>query len=832
MSGSGGTWVERASVLAGSTGPNRLSSLDPGLEPPHARLPGRMQPLAAKVLRDLRFHDLGQALAARAQTDVGRARCLAWPFPADAAAVTASLDLVEEIRGLNGEGWELPVGAVRDVRPLSERAKRGGVLEPPELVGCARVLRALTRLKDFLDDRRDALPHLAVLAEGLGDLGMAAARVEGTFDEAGEVADRASPFLAELRDKARREQRQIKARLDAMLHDEKFLRLLQEPYFTLRNERYVVPVQASFRAQLPGIVHNASQTGHTLFVEPESLIALGNELAIAQSLAREEERRILKELSEDLGASADDAARAIETAAAIDAFQAAARLSRDLGASRPEILPGQERFRLMSLRHPLLAVAGRSVVANDIVLPDGARSLVISGPNAGGKTVTITGIGLCAAMVRAGLPITAAAGSRMPLYDDIRIAIGDDQDLAADLSSFTAHLGGLRDIAAAAGPGVLVLVDEIAAGTDPREGAAIALAVLEDLAGRGACTLVTTHLDELKALGLTDPRFAAARVGFDAERVAPTYRLEMGRAGSSSAIEIARHVGLPAAVCDRAQALLHGGVGPLTAALAAVESERAGLERSRRETDEARAHAERARAEAESQRRSLFERERAVVAGAREDLVREVEAARAVVRAIVAKLQTTPSHAAAAEARRDLSALDRTAAAAPAAPPAGRGDELRPGMRVRLDRLGQEGEVAQVDGDAVVVTVGAMRVNARRDEVVPSSKRGSKRGRIARRDAGEAMAAAAEAAPRAIEAPANTCDVRGFRADDALRAIQAFLDGLYRRGEPSAVIVHGHGTGRLKVAIREHLKASPYVKGYRPGESHEGGDGATVVQLG
>jgi DNA mismatch repair protein MutS2 len=792
-----------------------------------------MRELAAKVLRDLRWNDVCDALASRAQTDLGRARCLAWPFPQDEAGVRRSLDLVDEIRGLHGGSWELPVGAARDIGSLLECAKRGGVLEGVELVGSARVLRAAVRTKDFIAEREAECPTLAAIGRDIGDHSALAGRIEGSFDPSGELSDRASPFLAELREKARREQAAIKTKLDVLLHDTGFLRLLQEPYFTIRNERYVLPVASSFRSQVPGIVHGASQTGHTLFVEPDVLIAQGNELAIALSLAREEERRILKELSEDLGASADDAVLSLRCIAELDAQQAAARLAKDAGANRPDIAAPQGSLRLHDLRHPVLALSGRPVVANDVELPEGAAALIISGPNAGGKTVTITAVGLCAAMTRAGLPIPAARGSRIPLYDDVRTAIGDEQDMSKDLSTFTAHLAALREITEAADAGTLVIVDEIAQGTAPREGAAIALAVLEHLVGKDARMFITTHLDELKALGLTDKRFANARVGFDTEKLAPTYRLEIGHAGTSSAVDIARRMGFPPAICDRAQELLTSGVGPLSAALEVVERERTALATARREAEEAKAATQRAAESLEQQRRALETRERELVTEGRRDLLKEIENTRTEIRATIARLQKQPSLAGAAEAQGfldDFRASQEKALAAPA-PKSSTPAAVTRGTRVRLLKLSQEGEVLEVEGQEVLVNVGAIRLRAKLDEVEPIGKKKDAGRFPGKKTRTEALAVAESAAPQEVKTAEATCDVRGLRAEDALREVQSFLDGLYGRGETEAIIVHGLGTGALKAAIREYLSGSPYVKKFRPGASHEGGDGATVVDL-
>ena len=367
-----------------------------------------------------------------------------------------------------------------------------------------------------------------------------------------------------------------------MLKDEDIVAMLRDLYYSVRGDRYVLPVRAEHRSHLPGIVHNASNSGQTLFIEPQQLVELGNQLTIAEAGALEEEQRILHELSGAVGRRAPALEHDVETIAVLDEAAAGGRLADDLEAGAPEL--GGDRFDLRKARHPLLVLQRKSagVVANDIALPAPAQALIVSGPNAGGKTVTITGVGLCALMARAGLPIPAEAGSRMPLYRTVYTAIGDEGDLSRDLSTFTAHLSALKWILEAAGPGTLALIDEIAADTDPREGAAIAVAALEKLVAAGAQVLITTHLEELKALALADPRFAPASVGFDVDRLAPTYRLRLGEVGASSAIEIARRVGLSEDVCVRAREILGSGASVVSQAVERLEKERAETARQQR----------------------------------------------------------------------------------------------------------------------------------------------------------------------------------------------------------------------------------------------------------
>ena len=790
---------------------------------------------SARTLHDLAFADILAALAARCRTDAGRERARSRPFLADAAEVEEALGLVEEARALLAAGEALPLHGVADLRGSAERAAKGGQLEPAELRACAQTLFAFLRTRELLLPREGELPRLAALARRLPELEPLAARLETSFEADGTLSERASATLKEARGRVRGLHRRIKGQLEALLREPAFTSHLRESYYSVRNGRYVVPVLAHDRAEMPGIVHNASQTGQTLFVEPQPLVGLGNDLAIAESLLAEEERRVLLELSGLLGDRAELVAAGVAAAAELDEAEAAARLAATLDAVRPELEAPDGPLELLQLRHPLLALRGVEVVPNDVRLTGIVRALVVSGPNAGGKTVTLTGVGLCAVMLRAGLPIPCGEGSRLPLYASVHSTVGDAQDLAQGLSTFSAHVAELKRIGEAAGAGSLVLIDEIAADTDPREGAALAIAFLEELLGRGARALVTTHLEELKALTHVDARFLNARVGFDARRMAPTYRLQLGAAGTSSALDLAERMGLGPAVVARARALAAGTGGPLSRALAAVEEERRRLVAA---TEAARAREEAAEARAralEDERAAWQARTRAAEAEQAARLASSTEAALAEVSQLLAELRAQGSVERAETARAALAAraeeararaeATRLARARIEGPPAPAGLEI--GARVHHLGLGRDVEVLALEEDEVLISAGPLKLRVPR-EVLAGARGPRKPGGDARRRAAHR---AEEAAPAALEAGVPRIDVRGLRADEALREVESFLDRALRDGEPTVLIVHGHGTGALRAALRSSLADSPYVRVYRPGEPHQGGDGVTVVTL-
>jgi len=785
-----------------------------------------------KALRELGWGRICGELEARARTPMGRERSRSRMPYDDPDAARRQLQLVEEARLLRRHERELPLADATDVRPSLGRAAREGTLEPAELMQVARLIRASDSARRFCFSQADRAPLHFERAQELSELIPLAQELERSFDQGGKLLDTASALLGELRERARGLHRALKQRLEEMLKDEKIVAMLRDTYYSVRGDRYVLPVRAEHRAHLPGTVHNASNSGQTLFVEPQQLVELGNQLTIAEAGALEEEQRILHELSGAVGRRAPVLEHDVEVLGVLDEAAAGGRLADDLDAGAPEL--GGDRFELRKARHPLLVLQRKpgSVVANDIALPARAQALIVSGPNAGGKTVTITAVGLCALMARAGLPIPAEAGSRMPLYRTVYTAIGDEGDLSRDLSTFTAHLSALKWILEAAGPGTLALIDEIAADTDPREGAAIAVAALEKLVAAGAEVLITTHLEELKALALADPRFAPASVGFDVERLAPTYRLRLGEVGASSAIEIARRVGLPEDVCVRAREILGGGTSVVSQAVERLERERAEGARARAELAATREDLERERTALRRERERLGELERQTRAGTRSDLIDDLQKKRAEVAALIAQLQAAPAMAQAVEAQRAIEsavAAEQREQARIEEPEALAEGALAPGARVKHLRLGTEGVVLDVQEGSATVQMGALRSKVPMQDLVKIGRAVRQAG--FRKSKAEKMERAEQARAAAVQVRVPMVDVRGMRVDEALRAVELELDRATRAGEERVHVLHGHGSGALKAAVREHLQRSPYVARARPGEQHEGGDAITVVEL-
>ncbi len=768
------------------------------------------------------------SLARRCVTSGGAELATALTFgPAEGLA--ALVDEGSEAIGCLASGEPLPVQAVRDVASALERLRVGAPLAPPELRDVARTLGAARGLRRFLVSRREKLPALAAALTTDPTLDEVEDVLARSIEPDGTLSDRASERLRALRGELQAARARMVSRLDEL--QRRHADILSDAFWTEREGRYVLPVRADAHERFPGLVHATSQSGATLFVEPRALIPHGNRLKVLAGEVQREEDAVCERLSHALGEVLPSLAFAARALCVADLRAATAQLALDLDLHYPEIV-GEAEARLLSARHPLLQEDGVAVVSSDLVASAG-HVVVVSGPNAGGKTVALKTLGLAALMLRAGLPVAARATSRLGVFDAVLTDIGDDQSLSRNLSTFSAHVRNLVDILSDAGPRTLVLLDEVATGTDPREGEALAAAVLDGLARRGAAVLATTHYEGLKTLALADPRFENASVGFDPETMTPTYALALGVPGVSSALAVARRYGLPDGVLERASAYLSGEdrdfellVQRLTAERRAVELARAAAEAREREALEARSAWEStlARLCSEKDHEALRQKER---------LLDEVRQARDEVRRLRDKLRRHPAPAElrAVEHDLDLSA-SRVAVGGdlaiqreldPAREPLG---VIAVGQRVHVRRLGADVEVLSVSGDEVRVLAGNLKLSVKCHELSAPAKLPTKKPSTPRR----ASAATAPLEP-AIQTHEATCDLRGLDVDAATRMAEQFLDRSLGEGRRVAFLVHGHGTGALRTALRSALAESAYVAKLRAGEPREGGDGVTVVWL-
>ncbi|MCL6635284.1 MAG: endonuclease MutS2 [Peptococcaceae bacterium] len=780
------------------------------------------------TLRRLEFHKILEQLSAFAGSGLGKERALALEPAADPL-------LIQRMQAETTEGRELfrlepaaELGGWRDIRVPLVKLERGAVLEPEELLAVGQTMAACRQIKKFFAGRTETYPLLGEITSVLFGLPALEQRIIDSILPGGEVADRASDTLARIRRQIGRAQSEIKDHLESLIRSPHYQKYLQDPLVTIREGRYVVPVKVEHRAQVPGIVHDQSASGATLFIEPMPVVEKNNELRRLIAAEKQEVALVLAGLSAAVAEHAGALRSTMEALGELDFILARARYSLQLDAVAP-VLEGGARLDLKKARHPLLQ---GEVVPVSLTLGHDFDTLVITGPNTGGKTVTLKTAGLIVLMAQAGLHIPAAEGSGLGIFRQVFADIGDEQSIEQSLSTFSSHLTNIVDILRRAGKDSLVLLDELGAGTDPAEGAALARAILEKLHAAGAKTVATTHYSELKSFAFAAARVENASVEFDAVTLRPTYRLLVGRPGRSNAFEIARRLGLPEGIVERARSFL-------TEDQVRVEDLLLALEKARQEAEAEREAAAALRAEADQLRRTYEERERelagrteAILAKAQEEAEKLVRAARTEAEAAIRELREKLSADAARtretaiqEARLRLKQMqERAARAVKRKKPAGEvPDVLRPGEEVFLPRYNQKGYVIQVPdgGGEVQVQVGVLKLNVPAAELrkVDEPKKASGDSHVG--------AVLMEKAKQI----STELDLRGLYAEEAVQEVEKYLDDAYLAGLPRVYLIHGKGTGSLRAAIHRQLAGHNRVKSYRLGEHGEGGYGVTVVEL-
>jgi len=785
----------------------------------------------------LEFPQVRERLAERTSFGPSRRLAEALAPSSDAVVVGRGLDETDQARALLADRPGVGIGGAKDIEPLVGRAVRGGRLEPPGFIDIGETLDAAVRLQTALaDDRRPLIRDAGRRLHPLPALRSTLAR---SFDPAGELLDTASPRLGALRAAVRIAYDRLRRRLDSLVGSE-LGGALQEPIVTLRNGRYVVPVRAEARGRVKGIVHDTSGSGATLFVEPLVIVELGNAWREAQAAVDEEEGRILDELSALVSANAALLRETLEALAQFDFWAAKAQLAAEMDATRAGSSERDE-IVLLSARHP--GLTGR-VVPIDLRLGDGYTALVITGPNTGGKTVALRTLGLLALMNQAGLHIPAEAGSRLPILRDVFADIGDEQSIAQSLSTFSGHLRSIIRIVERAGPGTLVLLDELGAGTDPTEGSALAQALLDHFIRSGALVAATTHYAEIKVYAHQTPEARNASVAFDLETLSPTYRLTIGLPGGSQAFAIAERLGLPEAIVADARGRLTENQRAFEDTLASIRRQEgeiaSAVERAR--AAEARA-AEALRTAEEERRRARRERDEAVreARAEAERLVGQLRDEVASMRRHLERETVTAPAIDAALARADRT-LERLPSAAPEPERRAGPRERRPwraGDRVRSRSGGWEGRVAAVGrgGRRLTVEAGGLRVSVAADDLEPAAGTAPPSPAPAAapggrgQEGGEPPSGIASLRLARARSVASSLDLRGARVEEALDALSRYLDDASLAGLEQVTVIHGLGTGALRDAVRELAGSHPLARGFRAGERGEGGDGATVVRL-
>jgi DNA mismatch repair protein MutS2 len=790
--------------------------------------------LDSHTLEVLGFTRVREILAGLCSTDMGRERALALEPVTDAQQVTAELDRLDEVVTL---GDEPPLAEVKDVRPLLDQLRASGLLTGEELLRVRLACTGIRKCREFFQNQRQDVVKVGPLVHGLVPQPLLERGIDAAIDEAGAVRDSASPELADIRRRLRGLRNALVRKLERMATD-------NPGWFggipTVRGGRFVLPLLLEHRAGVAGVIHGSSGSGQTLFVEPLSLVSDGNELQELQDAEAEEVARILRDLSRLVAQHVPELTSALVVAGALDVLVAKRRFAArfDCRRATPSSDGGLE---LVRARHPLLLYRKVNVVPLDMRFPDAAQVVLISGPNAGGKTVVLKTAGLLVLMFNAGMYVPAASGTRMPVFKKVFADIGDEQSLDSDLSSFTAHVGRLKEILDKADAESLVLIDEIGASTAPEEGAALAVAVLEALRDRGVKSIVTTHFGALKVFAQDEPGMANAAMEWgqsqdsrsqksecrmqnaevaDGRKAGPTYRLKMGFPGESSAFEIAAGAGLPAGVIERARTRVGREWLDLGAKLRSLDEElhKAKVARSAAELEqrqaaklrqdydgrmrearqEAKDSKERLRAEED---RFLREKRREI-----ENLVRQIREQKASHESVVAAKQHVEQ--ALAEVSSEPEELEL-----PGSAPEG----LKPGDNVESHTFRRQGVVVETSENRATVAFGQIKVE------------------LAVADLRLVESAEVKQEPERVSAEPYNFDtrlsVRGMSREEADDAVTKFLDEARMVGSAELTIVHGKGGGVLRRALWDRLRRDSRVEALNLAEAAAGGSGVTVVKL-
>ena len=779
-----------------------------------------------RTLRVLEFTKIREQLADLAVTEMGREICLALEPETNLEEVRAAQKETEESTVVIQYLGSSPLSAFADVRSSLSLAEKGATLSPKALLEVATMLRVSRNVRDALVTDRETTPELTRMGSGLSD----GRRIELDITDAilseDEIADHASSALADIRRHLRGATDRIKDKLNQMVHSPNFQKYMQDPIITVRNGRYVIPVRAEFRAQVPGLVHDQSGSGATLFIEPMAAVEMGNELKQWELKERQEIERILASLSAEIAPVAQTLREDVETLARLDFIFAKGLLSRSMHAVSPK-LNKDGYINIIRGRHPL--IDPDKVVPSSLWLGKEFTELIITGPNTGGKTVTLKTVGLFTLMAQAGLQVPADLGTEMAVFEQVFADIGDEQSIEQSLSTFSGHMTNIVTIMKEVTPNDLVLFDELGAGTDPTEGAALAQSILTRLLHIKVRTMATTHYSELKAFALSTKGVENASVEFNVETLRPTYRLSIGVPGKSNAFEISRRLGLPENLIEAARQTLSSDSIRFEDVIANAEYHRQVAERERQLAEDAAKETVRLRDEAEKLRREMEEKRETMMRKSREDARRLMENTRRESEAILSDLRRlrksagTEADVNGVRKRLDkdmdelaecLKTNQEDASQAP--------KTVNPGDRVKILTINQEGTVLSKPDDKgdVQLQAGIMKFKANLSQLRLLKKTEEKQK--------TSVMAKTGAMERTVR---MECDVRGMTLDEAILTVDQYLDAAVMAGMGEVSIIHGKGTGVLRSGIQQELRRHPHVKKQRLGIYGEGEDGVTIVTL-
>lgn len=777
----------------------------------------------------LEYEKIREMLAARAGSSLGKERARSLQPSTDYAEVEEQLEQTAEAVRIHAV-TSPPFGGIHDLRPLLKKIHMGAVLTLEELVDIRSTLYAMRSVKEFFKGLEIEAPTLKEWAHGIEILGQLERRLENTLDEHGSLRDDASVELRRLRTEIQTTQNRIKERVGAALRAPENQKYFQEAIVTLRDERYVIPVKAEYRRFFPGIVHDQSATGATLFVEPMAIVELNNDVKQLVLSEQHEVERILRDLSRQIGGQQDILQENLSVLADFDFTFAKAKLAEDMDAQQP-VMNREGRAHLRQARHPL--IPRDRVVPIDIELGDAYTMLLITGPNTGGKTVSMKTFGLLVLMAQSGCFLPAAPDSTLPVYQNIYADIGDEQSIEQSLSTFSAHMTHIVDILSKVEADDLVLVDELGAGTDPEEGAALAMAILERLLAVKAATVATTHYSELKTFAYTREGIENACVEFDVKSLRPTYRLLIGIPGASNAFAISRRLGLSEAIILRAQQLVKEDHAQFEHVVNELEREKLVYEQHNAELAERQQRVTRLEQKVEAAKEDLSKRKGELIRKAREQSAALVRRTRREAEDIIDSLKKQyDDQGIHARQQAIQEARKRLEEASSAARPGIMGQKhlgqkvdakkLMVGDIVYLPKLDQKGTVVEISGRDVTVQLGSLRT---------TQKAASCRFLSHAEKEKSAKSNATGGFLRKTAHVSREIDIRGLMVNEAEVVVGKFIDDAQMAGLTQILVIHGKGTGALRKGIHEYLKRHRSVDHFAFADLDEGGSGATVVFL-
>ncbi len=780
-------------------------------------------------LRVLEFAKIRARLAEMAVTDMGREMCNALVPSSDLSEVVRMQALTEEANTVIAYCGGSPVAYFEDVRPYLQIAAVGSTLSPKALLDVAETLRAARSMRQSLVTDRENTPNITALASALTTNRDLEEEIFNAILSEDEISDHASSELYNIRRHIRQINDKMRDKLNSIVRSQTLSKYLMDSVITMRNGRYVIPVRADSRQYVPGLIHDQSASGSTLFIEPMSVVEAGNDLKQWMAKEKAEIERILRDLSMRISPDAAMYKVNLEIMAELDMTFAKALLGREMKAVEPKINT-EGRVNLIKARHPLIDPA--KVVPSNIWIGGDFTTLVVTGPNTGGKTVTLKTVGLLTLMMQAGLQIPAAFGSEMSVFDEVYADIGDEQSIEQSLSTFSSHMTNIVNILTNVTENSLVLFDELGAGTDPTEGAALAMSILESLLKRKITTLASTHYSELKAFALSNPGVENASVEFDVETLQPTYRLSIGIPGKSNAFEISKKLGLPQYIIDDANQRLSSDQVRFEDVIANAEYHRKIAEKERQLAEQAHIETQKMQREAEKIAREVESKREELLKKAREEARGIVTRAQRESEQVISELKKNRNSATLRE--HELHALRGQLSDALAANAEQLGEnksaeelpvptDIKPGELVELLDMGTKATVVEAPNAKGEATVQAgimkMKVHVsrmRRAKADPTEKKKPK------------SKASVQVATAQV---AMDCDIRGMNVEEGILAVDLFLDAAQRGGLKTVSIIHGKGSGVLRAGIQSHLRKHPFIKEFRLGRYGEGEDGVTIATL-